>query len=59
MLERIKEQNPEYGMKVLQWILLSRQPLTIEELQYALAIKPSHEDLNPEEDLLQWTQWLV
>ena len=26
---------------------------SIKELQYALAVKPSHEDLNPEEDLLQ------
>jgi hypothetical protein len=50
-VERIKEQDEDNGMKILHWILFAVRPLTLQELQYALAIQPGATDLNTEDDL--------
>lgn len=51
MLERIKNQEDdvsENAINVLQWVFLSERPLSIKELQHALAVEPGDSQLDRE-----------
>ena len=60
MMKRIQLQNPkdhaDLAVKVLGWIFFTLRPLTIQEVQHALAIEPGDDDLDesgiPSVDLL-------
>jgi ankyrin repeat protein len=39
------------GLRLLQWVLFARHPLTLDELRFAIAIKVGMTDLNPARDL--------
>jgi len=47
-MRRIKEQTAddvELALGVLSWISFVVRPLSVEELQHALAVRPTHTDL--------------
>ncbi|KAI0254446.1 hypothetical protein BJV78DRAFT_918834 [Lactifluus subvellereus] len=50
-LARMKDQLDQYGLDLLRWVQFAERPLTLQELRYALTIRPCHKDLSPE-DLL-------
>ena len=43
-----KSQQAKIGKKILAWVVHATRPLTVQEVQYALAIEPGDEDLDPE-----------
>ncbi|KAI5798311.1 ankyrin repeat-containing domain protein [Pyronema domesticum] len=48
-IERIQNQKPEVAqqaMDILKWVFLAKEPLTVEELQHALAVEPQDKDLD-------------
>ncbi|KAK4191238.1 hypothetical protein QBC35DRAFT_538128 [Podospora australis] len=47
-IERSSEYQREFAKSVLSWIVFARRPLTLLELQHALAVSPGDPSLNPE-----------
>lgn len=54
MLQRIEQQDSTdsvYGMKIIQWVLFTKEPLSLRGLLYAIAIQPGMKDLDVIRDL--------
>ena len=43
-----KSQQAKIGKQILAWVVHATRPLTVQDVQYALAIEPGDEDLDPE-----------
>ena len=51
VMARIRAQNPddrELAENVLSWIVYARRPLSLQELQHAIAVTPDMLDMDPE-----------
>ena len=51
VIARIRAQNPDdrgLADKVLSWIVYARRPLSLQELQHAIAVTPDMFDMDPE-----------
>ena len=51
VMVRIRAQNPddrELADRVLSWIVYARRPLSLQELQHAIAVTPDMLDMDPE-----------
>jgi hypothetical protein len=56
-MERIERQSnadKELAEQILSWITYARRPLSVEELQHALAVSPKMREMNPRALIFEW-----
>jgi hypothetical protein len=55
-MERIEQQpnTKELAKRVLSWIIHASRPLSIQELQHALAVSPKMTEMNPRALVFDW-----
>jgi hypothetical protein len=54
-MDRLERQpSRELAKRVLSWITYARRPLSVEELQYALAVSPKMTEMNPRALIFGW-----
>jgi hypothetical protein len=54
-MERIERQsNTELAKRVLSWVIYASRPLSVEELQHALAVSPRMTEMDPSDLIFDW-----
>jgi hypothetical protein len=55
-MERIEQQSntKELAKRVLSWVIYASRPLSLKELQYALAVSPKMTEMDPLDLVFEW-----
>ena len=56
-IEALEDEHREIALKTLAWVSYAFRPLSLEELQHALAVEPDSTHLD-EEDIIDGMRWI-